>query len=385
MICPFEFPSLGGAETLTYELAKALAHENEIFVLSLSSNSSSRQTDLNDKNLHILSILKKGKVGLIRNFFAVFKFLTSVRCDVIHAQYVYPSAFWGLAGKILGIPVVVTSHGNDIQKMGEIRYGARLNPIIATITWVILKLTDIHVVVSKSMVKDAIEAGSSPSRIRVVYNGIDISKVSSLGDTRIVERYGIHREDFVILYLGRLHPKKSPEDMVKAFPKIVREVPNAKLVIAGKGSEKEKLEKLVQELKLQGKVIFTGFVSENAKWGLLKRCDIFVLPSIVEAFGIALIEAMACGKPVIATNVGPFPEIIKDGETGVLIPVHSPPSLADAVISLARNPEKRMLIGKKAKEEVENRFDIRKIANDYLKIYDEAVKGRRMGYIKVLK
>jgi N-acetyl-alpha-D-glucosaminyl L-malate synthase BshA len=387
MICSFEFPSLGGAETLTYELAKSLAHENEIFVLSLSPNSSSRQTDFNDKNLHVFPILKKGKVNLIRNLFTVFKFLASKRCDIIHAHFVFPSAFWCIAGKILGIPVVVTSHGNDIQKNEEIRYGARLNPIVATITWLTLKLTDIHIVVSKSMVKDAIEAGSSPSKIRVVYNGIDISKVSLLGDIEIVEKYGIHKEDFVILYLGRLHPKKSPEDMVKAFPKIVQKIPNAKLVIAGKGSEKAKLEKLVEELKLQGKVIFTGFVSENEKWGLLKRCDVFVLPSIVEAFGIALIEAMACGKPVIATNVGPFPEIIKDGETGILIPVHSPSDLADAVINLAQDPEKRMFIGKKAKKEVENRFDIRKIAKDYLKIYDEVLKGRRMfkRIIKVLK
>jgi glycosyltransferase involved in cell wall biosynthesis len=272
----------------------------------------------------------------------------------------------------------VTSHSYDIQKDKDIGYGARLNRKIAIITWLTLKLIDIHVVVSKRMIKDAVEAGSNPSKIRVVYNGIDIRKVSSLGDTDIIKRYGIHKEDFVILYLGRLHPKKCPEDVVKAFPKIVQKVPNAKLVIAGKGSEKAKLEKLVKKLKLQDKVVFTGFVSENEKWSLLKRCDVFVLPSIVEAFGIALIEAMACGKPVIATNVGPFPEIIRDGETGILIPVHSPNHLAEAVINLSQDDRKRVHIGKKAKEEVENRFNISKIANNYLKIYDEVIKRRRM-------
>ncbi|MCC6019382.1 MAG: glycosyltransferase family 4 protein [Candidatus Verstraetearchaeota archaeon] len=377
MICPFEFPSLGGAEMLTYELAKSLANSNEIFILSLSSKSASEQIDFKDKNLHVFPILKYGKFSLIKNFFTVFKFLVRVRCDVVHAQYVFPSALWGLAGKILRIPVVVTSHGVDIQKDKSIGYGMRLYRSLAMYIWLTLKLIDIHIVVSKSMVKDAIEAGSNPSKIQVVYNGIDTRKASLLGDIETVEKYGIHKEDFVILYLGRLHPKKSLEDLVKAFPRVVQKVPNAKLVIAGKGSEEAKLKKLVEELKLQGKVIFTGFVSENEKWSLLKRCDVFVLPSIVEAFGIALIEAMACGKPVIATRVGPFPEIIKNGETGILVPAHSPSDLADAIINLAQDPEKRMLIGKKAKEEVENRFDIRKIANDYLKVYNMVVKGRK--------
>jgi len=378
MICPFYFPSLGGAEILAYELAKSLANNNEVFVVSLSSNSGSGRIDFENKNLHVFPILKNGKIGLIRNFFSIFKLMMREQFDVIHAHGVFPAAFWGIAGKILRIPVIVTSHGNDIQKNKDIGYGARLNKKIAVITWLILKLIDIHVVVSKCMVKDAIEAGSNPSKVRVVYNGIDLKKVSSLEGTDIIEKYGIRKEDFVILYLGRLHPKKCPEDVVKAFPKVIQKVPNAKLVIAGKGSEKEKLEKIVTELKFQGKVIFTGFVSENEKWSLLERCDIFVLPSVVEAFGIALIEAMACGKPVIATNVGPFPEIIKDGETGILIPVHSPIHLADAIINLAQDDEKRVKMGKKAKEDAENRFNISRVASDYLKIYNEVVKGRRM-------
>lgn len=336
----------------TYELAKSLANSNEVFILSLSTKSASEQIDFKDKNLHVFPILKYGNFSLIKNFFTVFKFLVRVRCDVVHAQYVFPSALWGLAGKILRIPVVVTSHGVDIQKDKSIGYGMRLYRSLAMYIWLTLKLIDIHIVVSKSMVKDAIEAGSNPSKIQVVYNGINTRKASLLGDIETVEKYGIRKEDFVILYLGRLHPKKSPEDVVKAFPRVVQKVPNAKLVIADKGSEEAKLKKLVEELKLQGKVIFTGFVSENEKWSLLKRCDVFVLPSIVEAFGIALIEAMACGKPVIATRVGPFPEIIKNGETGILVPAHSPSDLADAIINLAQDPKKECLLGKKQKKKL---------------------------------
>ena len=377
MICPFYFPSLGGAEILTYELAKSLAKDNEVSIVSLSSNSDSGRIDFENKNLRVFPILKKGKIGLVKNFFSIFKLLVRERFDVIHVHSVFPSAFWGIAGKILRIPVIVTSHGGDIQKNKDIGYGARLNKKVAVIIWLILKLIDIHVVVSKCMIKDSVEAGSDLSKVRVVYNGIDLRKVSSLGGTDIIERYGICKEDFIVLYLGRLHPKKCPDDVVKAFPKVVRKIPNAKLMIAGTGDEKEKLEKITRELKLEGKVIFTGFVSEDEKWDLLKRCDVFVLPSVVEGLPIAVIEAMACGKPVIATNVGPFPEIIKDGETGILVPLHSLNHLADAIINLARDDARRVEMGERAREDVENRFDISKIASDYIKIY-EVVKRRRM-------
>ena len=109
---------------------------------------------------------------------------------------------------------------------------------------------------------------------------------------------------------------------------------------------------------------------------MLKRCDVFVLPSAVEGHPITVIEAMACSKPVIATNLGPFPEIIKDRETGLLVPLHSPEDFADAIIELALDIDKRILMGKKAKRDIEERFDINKIADDYLRIYEELINTK---------
>ena len=110
---------------------------------------------------------------------------------------------------------------------------------------------------------------------------------------------------------------------------------------------------------------------------MLKGCDVFVLPSVVEAFGIAVIEAMACSKPVIATNLGPFPEIIRDQETGLLVPLHSPYDLADAIIELALDENKRKKMGERARKDIEKRFDINKIADDYLEIYKKLINRKR--------
>ena len=332
-------------------------------------DSISEQLTFGNNNLRRVPILRKGAVGFLTNFFAFFQLLIKERVDFVHAHYVFPAATWGVIGKLLGASITVTSHGLDIQKDKAIGYGMRLNKIFALITWLTLKLIDVHVVVSKSMVKDAIDSGSNPSKIRVVYNGIDLKKIHSMKGTNILQQFGLTKEDLILLYLGRLHPKKCPADLIKALPKVAQAVPNAKLVFAGEGEERDNLEKLVLNLNISDKVIFTGFVSEDEKWDLLKNCDVFVLPSIIEGHPISLIEAMACGKPVLTTDSGPFPEIVKNGKTGILVPLHSPDRLAEEIINLAMDNEKRKAMGRKARKDVEERFDINRVADAYSKIF----------------
>lgn len=381
MILPSAFAPIGGAETLAYELVNSLTKKGKkVTVVCVPSSRSSPQASAEKETLHIYPLLhqRAGKVGLVKNLIRFFfsAVMLKERFDVVHAHYVFPSATLGLVGKLFGVPVVATSHGEDIQKDEKIGYGMRIDEVTSLIIGLTLRLVDIHVVVSKSMIRDAIDAGSTPSKVRVVYNGIPLDKIGLHHKTSIVRRLGISKADLVVLYLGRLHPKKSPEDLVRAFVKISKEAPNAKLVIAGKGEEESKLKKLVFDLGVSKRVIFTGFVSENEKWDLLERCGIFVLPSTVEAFGIAVIEAMACGKPVITTKVGAFPEIIRDRETGLLVPIHSPDRLAEAIIELALDSEKRRVMGARAKRDVSERFEIERVTDEYLKVYEEVISKR---------
>ena len=386
-ICMFTLGSFpkGGAGTLIDVLSRSLSKkECEISIIcpfikkdeieGIENVEINPLSEPNEKKTKIRVLLK------IRALLRLCNIIKHNNFDIIHAHYVFPTGTLGVLVKPLGTPIIVTSHGEDIQKDEVVGYGYRLNKVYAIIIWLTLKLIDAHVLLNKTMIKDAIEAGSNPSKIRVVYNGIDLNKIPFLGGTDILQRYKITEDNFTVLYLGRLHAKKCPDDLVKAFPKVVEKVPNAKLVFAGKGEEENKLKRLTSKLNLSDKVMFTGFVSEAEKWDLLKRCDVFILPSAVEAFGIATIEAMACSKPVIATNVGPFPEVIKDGETGLLVPLHSHSDLADAIIELALDDDRRMKMGKMARKDVEERFDINKIADEYLRIYKELInkKKRRM-------
>lgn len=379
MLVSEPFPSKGGAEILTYELSKALSKKgHEVTVVCREPNGEDIDAVEDLQNMKIHRILaSSGRRRFLRKVISFYRFLRHNNFDVIHAHFVISGGTLGLIGKLFSVPVIVTAHGVDIQKSEEIGYGIRLNKFSALISWFTLKLIDFLAVVSKSMIDYAIEAGCPPSKVGVVYNGIDFDNIPS-GGIENLKKYGIAKDDFIILFLGRLRPVKCPDDLVRAFPKIAKKVPNAKLVIAGKGEERDNLERLVFELNLRDRVLFTGFVWGDDKWSLLKNCDVFVLPSVVEAFGITVIEAMACGKPVIATNVGPFLEIIKTGETGLLVPLHATEDLADAIIELALDEEKRKEMGERAGKDVEERFDINKIADEYLEIYEELI-SKNMG------
>ena len=368
IIVPAPFPSKGGYENLVTDLVLALSKKGcKICVVCAGLEEGNSPDDT-----RIYPIIRFPKirylgflVGMILNPLRFFIFLIKEKPQVIHAHPSFLSGFIAISAKLLRIPMICTSHGYDIQINREIGYGERRNKVCAKLVKLTLRCSSLHTVLSKSMVKDAIEAGSNPSKIRVVYNGINLDKIPTSERTDISQRYKINKNDFIVLFLGRLNPKKCPDDLVKAFQKVTKEAPNAKLIFAGKGEEELKLKTLVSDLNLDNKVIFAGFVSEDEKWDLLKRCDVFVLPSVVEGHPITVIEAMACSKPVIATNMGPFPEIIRVGETGLLVPLHASDELADAIVQLALDEVKRKEMGKMARKYVEERFDINKIAEDF--------------------
>jgi glycosyltransferase involved in cell wall biosynthesis len=221
------------------------------------------------------------------------------------------------------------------------------------------------------MIKAAVDSGSEIPKIYTIENGINLQETGKT-EVDILKKYKIEKNEFIILFLGRLIPVKRPEDLIKAFSLIYNKIPKSRLIIAGSGNEESKLRKLISDLNISNRVILTGFVSpKTGKWDLLERCDISVSPSLVEGLPIATLEAFSYGKPVIATNIKAFTEIIKNMETGILVKPKSPEELSKAILELAKNKEKRLIIGKRAKKEFNVRFNIQKTAEEYLKLYEK--------------
>lgn len=181
----------------------------------------------------------------------------------------------------------------------------------------------------------------------------------------------------IIGVVGRLEPVKGHDIVIRAMPDILREAPEARLVIAGADlwGYRQRLEALIQGLDLGRAVRLVGFSDDVPS--LLHAVDVFVTAARSEGFGLAVLEAMAAGKPVVAPRIAPLTELVADGVTGVLVPPEDPPALADAVLELLRDAEAARRMGRAGRARVAEHFTLERMARDMLDVYTLAV-GRSL-------
>jgi glycosyltransferase involved in cell wall biosynthesis len=172
-----------------------------------------------------------------------------------------------------------------------------------------------------------------------------------------------------ILYVGSLLKIKGVKHLLKAFPMIKKAFPDVRLRIIGEGPEKNNLLRLATRLKIEGSVEFMGFIEHDELPFFFQNCDIFCFPTMGEPFGTVVIEAMACGKPVIAANIGGSSEIIKDGKDGMLVNPGEPAEIAHESIRLLTDIKKRVMLGKTARKKVEETYSYGVIAERYDELY----------------
>lgn len=220
-----------------------------------------------------------------------------------------------------------------------------------------------------SAAKDFMERELEVKReIEIIHVGVDT------GLFKPMERTGEYlvEDKFKILTVARLHKYKGIEYLIEAM-QLLREVPEVKLYILGKGPEEGNLKKLVKKLGLERKVEFIDKPIPNYEMSFLYwECDVYVQPSIIEPYGIAVLEAMACGKPVIGTKVGGMQDTIKDDKTGFLVEPGNAEELADRIMIL-KDENKRAVMGKRAREWVVDNFDWMVVGKGYQEVIEEGL------------
>lgn len=211
-------------------------------------------------------------------------------------------------------------------------------------------------------------------KIHVVPNGIDpnvFHKISS--ETDFLNKYGLEKGTF-LLYIGRLYSLKGVHYLIKAFKIVKKENPNLKLVIAGSGEFESYLRQIAQGT---GDILFVGFVdSLKVKKALYENCVAVVVPSIYETFPMVLLEAMACGKPVIASDVGGNRILIKHGKNGLLVKTKDVNGLKNSINGLCEDPNLRKKMGMFGRKLVEKEFTADKMVDKTLKVYKLLLYGR---------
>jgi glycosyltransferase involved in cell wall biosynthesis len=296
-------------------------------------------------------------VGEIRRF----------RPDLVHTHLIHADLHGAVAAALAGVPTVASFHGTHpfFERPGlrhaEARALGRARRVIAISEWVARFL--------------ATRRLADPRRIRVVHYGLDPAAWAPPDDAERAAaraRLGL-RDEVVAAVASRLVPHKGHDTLLAALGD--RPALDCTLLVAGDGPERARLEKRAADLKLAGAVRFLGFVDDVR--GVLAAADLAVMPTsarLREGFGLAALEAQALGVPVVASRTASLPEVVAEGETGLLVPPDDPEALARALRSLASEAERRRAMGEAAARRARERFGLQRMIEATVAVYREAME-----------
>lgn len=237
------------------------------------------------------------------------------------------------------------------------------------VSGVVIRYSDVIRTISDFLTAKLPQALRKPTIKFPTYTNIELFLKEE--DARIYPNYPYNG---YILYVGMLIYLKGIHVLIKSMSKVVKQYPEQKLLIAGDGEYRGELEKLVRAIKLEDNIVFLGHIDQKILREYLQNCLVMVLPSFTEGLGRVIAEAMACGKPVIATKVGGIPELIRDGENGFLIQPNDSEGLADKIIYFIQNPSVAYEMGEKGKKFVQEILSTEKYVCNFQKMVQMALE-----------
>ncbi|MCG8432037.1 MAG: glycosyltransferase family 4 protein [Candidatus Omnitrophica bacterium] len=292
--------------------------------------------------------------------------------DIVHTHTAKAGFLGRWAAHYAGkMRIVHTLHGHNLYGY----FNPLMTQLIVHLERGVAPVTDTMVALTLSEKDDLVSAGiGQKERIEVVYQGIEEpERVISSGESGQVRRsLGLAAEERVVSMVGRLEPVKGPGYFIEAALECARRDKAVRFLVVGEGSLRPSLQRRVDEQGLCGRIIFTGWRDDVGS--ILAVSDIVVLSSLNEAAGMALIEAQAKGIPVVASRTGGIPEVVIDGETGILVEAGNSPALASAINKLLRDNGLRQIMKEKARRWVEDRFSAETMVSRYAGLYEAVMQ-----------
>ncbi len=371
--------SVGGAEMHLLSLVSGLDKEKyNIVVAFLKEEAGEARSLVRDFSVLGVKIVDLKMVSLfnIGGLWRLAKLIRKERPDILHTHLYRSDLAGAFIGKLFSVPIIISTVHNEEPFLRNL-FLSFLNRLSS-------KIDDKVIVISDSVGRYMMKVvGIHPSKIKRIYYGLKIGEVVDEKNNELRKEYQINSKTPLIGTIGRLAPQKGHKYLIEAMHKITQFIPNAELVVVGhdEWGLKKELEALSFQLGLSRNVIFTGFRSDVE--AIMKSLDLLVLPSLWEGFGLVLLEAMAASKPIVATRVSAIPEIVIDGETGLLVPPKDSNALAEAIIKLLKNPKLAAEMGRKGRERLEKKFSLEKMIKETEALYDLVVReklGSRSGY-----
>ena len=292
--------------------------------------------------------------------------LDARKIDVLHTHG-YKSNCYGYAANSADRPLIATCH-NWPGTTTPLRLYYRLDRLL-------LRRFDKVVAVSQKVSDSLRRARIAPEKISIIRNGVDVSSFPSGSEAYKADSGGGGKMRIGVV--GRLVPEKGLRYFLLAAREIVETHPNTEVVVAGDGPQRPELESLVRDLGIAKQVIFLGVVDDMPR--IYSSLDMVVMPSLDEGLPLVLLEALAAGKPVVATKVGGIPGLIIEGRTGLLVEPKDARALRDAVLRLMSDEALRKRISEDGKKMVRQEYSAHIMARNYLNAYCELLRGRVVG------
>lgn len=335
-------------------------HKFDIFVISPAGPLAGEIRALK-KPLELKTVAMPSKLNLeaIRE---IKKIIKSFKPGVIHVHGTRAGSLGRLAAIGQKIPVIYTEH------LWTKNYKLKsffANSIQMVAMWFLDMFTDLNIAVSQAVKDFMVESQISRSeKIKVIYNGIEPTKEKAKP---------FSGDGFILGTVGTLNHQKGIQYLIQALPKVLKEFPKTKLEIVGEGDFKPELQRLVKKMKLQKFVSFTGFVKNIEE--KMQDFDVYVQPSLSESFGLAIVQAMSLGLPIVATNTGGIPEVVTAGKSGILVEPAKPEALAGGILELLRDKPKAKEMGKLAIEEAKIKFNLKEMTEEVEDVYEKMAEA----------
>jgi len=353
--------SFGGAEGKLLELVESLDKSKYNVIVCSLGLGGILQEKFEKIGVKVKVISRKSKFDCAF-FFKLVKLMREEKIDILQTTLFFADFIGPIAAKLAGVRVTLAwetiSAPEWLLKRRLVAYK------------IAMKFADKIISVSEATKLWSIEKrGISPEKLVTIPYGVDLQRYNLSPASKKRKELGVSTDTILFGTVARLHKQKGHVYLIEAAKEVVKEIPNVKFVFIGDGELREELEEQVNKLQIADYFLFLGFRYDVNE--LLKTLDVFVLPSLYEGLPNVILEAMACGRSVIATSVDGSPEAIENNITGMLVPPRDPDSLKNAISRLAKDKKLRKTMGNQGRHRVEKYFSLRGQLEKFENMYDQ--------------
>lgn len=372
---------LGG--TFEDTLACVLNLDKSKYEVTLSSGPSTALTrtvmhQLNEAGVRFVEIRHlRRQINIINDLvalFSLFRLIKKEKYIIVHTHTSKAGALGRLAARSARVPIIIhTPHGHIFYGY----YGFFLSWLIMLLERFLAYFTDRLITLTHLGKADHVKFGIAPAnKIIPIYSGIELDRFGQFNIDIEKRKQQLHLplDSNLISVIARLAPVKGHRYFLEAAARIIEVIPKTRFLLIGDGPQRKKLTEQVKRLGLTEEVAFFGGCEDVRPF--LAISDIVVLPSLNEGMGRILLKAQACGRPVVATRVGGIPEVVRDHQTGLLVPAGDAVALAEAIISLLKDKEKRRAISVQAKRWVDSKFSVEAMVERTANLYQELIREK---------